>query len=100
MARATVLADCVILFEHAPIDAEELRLRILGVGDEPAFEAAAGASDISQQGRQHSAGATLGGGNGEISVAEAVHQPLGLLVQMVRESRLESLTHPRSPLVG
>ena len=42
-------ADGVILFEHLALDAEQLRLRLLGVGDEAPLEAASRAFDVGQQ---------------------------------------------------
>ena len=60
----------------------------------------AAAFDVGQKRGEHPAGAALGSGYLDLAVADRVHQPLGLLVQMVGESGLERLAQPRSPFFG
>ena len=72
-------------------------LRVLGVGDESAVEAAASTLDVGQKRGQHPAGAAFCRRDGQPGITQAVHQPFGLLVQMIRKRRLERFAQPRSP---
>ena len=87
----------VILLENALRNAEQVALGFLGIGHEAAVEAVTGSLDVREQRREHSARAALGRGDRKPQVAQAMHQPFGLLVQMIRKSRLKRLAQPRSP---
>ena len=92
--------DSIIVVEQITRDTEQVALRFLRVGHKAAIEAVSRSFDVGQQSGQHSTRAALGRGDCQLRVAQAVHQPLGLLVQMIWKSRLERLAQPRSPGVA
>src|SRR5438270_13632139 len=88
------------MVEQARFDAQQFGLGLLAVGDEAAVEAVARTFDIGEQRSEHTTGAAFRCGDGQLLVAQPVHQSLGLRIQMVWKRGLKRLTHPRSPFLG
>jgi hypothetical protein len=80
--------DRIVAIKQVAIDTEQFVLRIIRICHEAAIEAVARSLDVGQQGSQHSAGAAFGRRNRQTLVAEPVHEPLGLRIQMVWKGRL------------
>src|SRR5947209_7184230 len=79
----------IVAVQQLRIDSQELGLRLPGVSDEAPVEPVAAALDVGEQRSEHAAGAAFGSRDLELTVADRVHQPVRLLVQMIGKRRLE-----------